>query len=196
MSRPSDPHDRLLRALLDDPERASALLVDHLPAGVVVALADALPALDDGSFVDESARGSQSDRLFQVTLAGGGFAFVYTLLDHQSQSDPRTPIRVLSYMVRIWDRYLARCARTPAAMPAIVPMGLYHGRAPWTVPTPMGAWIDAPPASRDQVAGFGEVDARLADAIRSADLPTQDDMLNRALTAETPDEVLRADRSG
>ena len=157
MTQPSDPHDKLFRALLDDPERARALLVDHLPAGVVAELAETLPVPEDGTFVDERLRGSQSDRLFRVELARGGFAFIYTLLEHKSQPDPRTPIQVLSYMARIWDRYLGRCVRTPAAMPAIVPMVLYHGRAPWTVPTSMAGWLDAPAAIREQVADFGYV---------------------------------------
>ena len=47
MTQPSDPHDKLFRALLDDPERARALLVDHLPAGVVAELAETLPVPED-----------------------------------------------------------------------------------------------------------------------------------------------------
>ena len=35
MPEPGDPHDKLFRALLDDPDRARALLREHLPVEIV-----------------------------------------------------------------------------------------------------------------------------------------------------------------
>mgnify|MGYP000639128713 CR=1 FL=1 len=154
MTTPGDPHDKLFRALLDDPERARSLLRDHLPAAVVGHLADALPEPVEGTFVDQALRGTQSDRLFRVPLKAGGSAYIYTLLEHKSAPDPRTPVQLLGYMARIWERHLTETDGTPARLPAIIPVVIYHGRAPWSVPTSVMDWLDAPAPVLEQVRDF------------------------------------------
>ncbi len=154
MAAPGSPHDRLFRALLDDPERARALLRDHLPSAIAAELAAAPPEPVPGSFVDAALQGSQSDRLFRVWLRDGTPAYIYALLEHKSTPDPRTPIQVLTYMARIWDRHVAESGGTPQRLPAIIPIVIYHGRQPWTVPTSVLDWIGAPPAVRTQLAGL------------------------------------------
>ena len=95
------PHDGLFRALVSDPGRAAALIRDHVPDRIVGLLADAPPVPLDGSFVDETLRGSQSDVLFKVELASGGPAFVYVLVEHKSYPDPGTPLQLANYMVTL-----------------------------------------------------------------------------------------------
>jgi len=155
MSQPSDPHDKLFRALLDDPERARGLLRDHLPADIVASFADAPPVALEGSFVDAALQGSQSDRLFRVALRDGRRAYVYALLEHKSTPDLRTPIQLLTYMARIWDRHLAAAPGDRDRLPAIVPLVIYHGRRPWTVPTSVLEAVDAPEPIRAAMAGLG-----------------------------------------
>ena len=140
MTTPANPHDALFRALVDDPAAAGALLRDHLPAEIATRLADAPPVLEDASFVDDELRATRGDRLYRVALADGRPAYVHVLLEHKSAPDPRTPLQVLGYMLRIWERFAGRDAAKLAALPPIVPLVLYHGRAPWTVPT---AVVDA-----------------------------------------------------
>ncbi len=154
MTTPNYPHDKLFRALLDDPERARSLLRDHLPPTVVAELADTPPEPVEGNFVDAALQGSQSDRLFQVSLKTGGTAYIYTLLEHKSTPDPRTPVQLLGYMARIWERHLSETQGTPAHLPAILPVVMYHGRAPWTVPMSVMDWLDAPAAILEQIRDF------------------------------------------
>jgi len=177
MTQPSDPHDKLFRALLDDPERARALLREHLPPEIVAELGDVPPEPVEGSFVDAALQGSQSDRLFRVPLTDGRRAYVYTLLEHKSSPDPRTPIQILTYIARIWDRYLAETGGAPDRLPAIIPMVIHHGRAPWTVPTSVLDAIDAPETIRNAMAGMRYI---------LRDLGPMDD------TALARDRVLRA----
>ena len=61
--------------------------------------------LVDASFVDAVLHQSHSDRLFEARLKDGGTAFVYVLLEHKAAPDPGTPLQMLGYMVRIWQRY-------------------------------------------------------------------------------------------
>lgn len=124
------PHDALFRALLSDPERARDFLRDHLPNNIAGELADNLPEIIEGSFVDEALAGSQSDLLLKVRLATGGDAFVHVLAEHKSTPDPGLPLQLASYMVRIWKRH----ARASRALPPIIPLVVYHGADRWSVP--------------------------------------------------------------
>lgn len=131
---PPDPHDALFRTLLEDPSRAAVLIREHLPDEVRQQLSDAPPRLLDGTYVDERLRTTRSDRLFEMRLRTGRPVFVYVLLEHKSSPDPRTPLQLLGYMVRIWERHAEGDAAKLGALPPIVPLVFYHGVRPWRVP--------------------------------------------------------------
>ena len=129
---PATPHDALFRALLADPGRADTLVREYLPPAVAAELADAPIRPVDTSFVDAVLHQSHSDRLFEARLKGGGTAFVYVLLEHKAEPDPGTPLQMLGYMVRIWQRYAQDRASRLRALPPIVPLIFYHGRKRWS----------------------------------------------------------------
>jgi len=143
MTLPNNPHDALFRALVDDPGRAGTLIREYLPPEIAAHLAEGPPRLLDGSFVDEELRSSQSDRLFEVALRDGRTALLYALLEHKSTPDPRTPLQLLGYMVRIWDRYAVRDGARLGRLRPILPIVFYHGERPWTVPTSIFECLDA-----------------------------------------------------
>ena len=146
---PAAPHDALFRALLADPGRAETLVREYLPPSVAAELSDAPIRPVDASFVDAVLHRSHSDRLFEARLKGGGTAFVYVLLEHKAAPDPGTPLQMLGYMVRIWQRYAEGRASRLRALPPIVPLIFYHGRERWS-----GALSVA-----ETIAGEGEVAA-------------------------------------
>ena len=130
---PAAPHDALFRALLGDPGRAETLVREYLPPAVAEELSDAPIRLVDASFVDAVLHRSHGDRLFEARLKGGGTAFVYVLLEHKAAApDPGTPLQMLGYMVRIWQRYAEGRASRLRALPPIVPLIFYHGRTRWS----------------------------------------------------------------
>ncbi|MBB4265890.1 Rpn family recombination-promoting nuclease/putative transposase [Roseospira visakhapatnamensis] len=132
---PDSPHDALFRALLADPRDAGTVLLEQLPPEITRHLSETPPRLVDGSFVDPALRGTTSDRLYAVTLTDTRPAFLYVLLEHKSRPDPRTPLQILGYMLRIWERHVGRDTAKLACLPPILPLVLYHGRARWRVPT-------------------------------------------------------------
>ncbi len=134
MAELHNPHDTLFRALLSDPGRARDFLRDHLPNTIAGQLADAPPEIVEGGFVDEALAGSQSDLLMKVALTSGTDAFVYVLAEHKSTPDPALPLQLASYMVRIWKRYAGTGTARLRALPPIIPVVVYHGAEPWTVP--------------------------------------------------------------
>lgn len=50
-----------------------------------------------------------------------------------STPDPHMAYRLLRYMVRIWEQWESEHA-SAVALPAIVPVVLYHGAGPWSAP--------------------------------------------------------------
>ena len=131
---PATPHDALFRALLTNPERAGAVLREHLPEPIAGRLGPDPPRLIDGSFVDEALRGSQADRLFEARLTGGTPLLIYALLEHKSRPDPKTPLQIAGYMINIWRRYADDHPDRLNRLPAILPLVFYHGTRTWRVP--------------------------------------------------------------
>ena len=120
-------------------------------------LADSLPELVEGSFVDEALAGSQSDLLLKVEVASGGPAFIYLLAEHKSAPAPALPLQLASYMVRIWKRHAGTSAARLRALPPIVPVVVYHGAANWTVAESLRDMIAADEAELDFLPGSGYI---------------------------------------
>ncbi len=70
----------------------------------------------------------------KVALTSGTDAFVYVLAEHKSTPDPALPLQLASYMVRIWKRCAGTKTARLRALPPIIPVVVYHGAEPWTVP--------------------------------------------------------------
>jgi len=172
MADTGTPHDALVRALLSDRARAGDFLRDHLPTSVTGRFSDDLPEIIEGSFIDETLAGSQSDVLMKVELAGGGKgkakgkgkgkgkaekAFVYVLAEHKSAPDPGLPLQLASYMVRIWKRYAGGSAERLRSLPPIIPIVLYHGAAEWKIPASLRDMIDVQSGATVYLPGEGYV---------------------------------------
>ena len=133
-----------MKATFSSPENARAFFQNHLP----VELADALDwnslALEPCSFIDPQFASSESDLLFHITLQQSD-AFLYLLFEHQSSEDPRMALRLLSYILRIWERF-SQNHPPPAKLPAILPIVLAQGKRPWKTSTRLEDLIELPPS--------------------------------------------------
>ena len=146
---PNNPHDALVKALLEDPERAGALIRENAPEPLARKLANADPEHLPGSFIDAALKETHSDRLFRAPLVDGRDAFVYVLIEHKSAPDPETPLQIDGYRNRIWRRYVhqgqgsAGGAERARNLPPIFPLVLYHGAQEWRVPLSVMECINA-----------------------------------------------------
>jgi hypothetical protein len=84
----------------------------------------------------------ESDLLFSLKLQGSN-AFLYVLFEHQSSEDPRMALRLLSYILRIWERFAA-AHPVPAKLPAILPIVLAQGKRPWKTAPRLEDLLDLP----------------------------------------------------
>ena len=137
------PHDALFKAVFSEPSRAMAEVRAVFPPEVTRHFDLDSAELVSGSFVDESLRERMADLLFRLR-ASGREAFAYLLFEHQSEPDALMVFRMLRYMVRIWERWLAENpeART---LPVILPLVLSHGPQGWTAASTLGELYDADP---------------------------------------------------
>ena len=158
-AHPNTPHDSLIKTLLEVPERASVVLRESLPASLLDKLSDDNPQHLPGSFIDPNLQPSHSDRLFQARLRDGRAAYVYVLIEHKSTPDASTPVQLLGYMQRIWQRHAEHTPQQRAHryrhLPPIIPLVLYNGRPDWSVPLSLLECIDADEDLRDLQRNFG-----------------------------------------
>lgn len=117
-----------------------------LRAALPAALMD---ALDPGSltpgptdFVNDELAEDHRDLLLSATI--GGRRVLFYVLEHQRTVDRFISLRLLRYVLKIWDWWLARQpdART---LPAVIPVVLHQGAAAWDGPRSLAELIDLPP---------------------------------------------------
>ena len=137
------PNDKLLKATFSVPENARAFFENHLPPELAEALDWSSLSLEPSSFIDPQFASSESDLLFYIRLQQHD-AFLYLLFEHQSSEDPRMALRLLSYILRVWERFAQNHA-PPAKLPAILPIVLAQGKRPWKTSTRLEDLIDLPP---------------------------------------------------
>ena len=128
-------HDALFKRAFGVPQHAAAELRCVLPTSACERLdLDAL-ALMPASFVDAELAHRHADLLFRVPIRDrpGKAAYVYVLLEHQSEPDHLMAWRVFGYLHRIWAAIL-REEPHRKSLPPIVTVVVHHGAGGWTAP--------------------------------------------------------------
>ena len=97
---------------------------------------------EEATFLDETLARRSSDLLFTVEWAGSPTC-LYCLFEHQSTSDPKMPLRLLRYMVRIWDRWEQEHPHEDG-LPLIFPVVLFQGKGGWNAPPDLRGLVRVP----------------------------------------------------
>ncbi|MEI6871933.1 MAG: Rpn family recombination-promoting nuclease/putative transposase [Verrucomicrobiota bacterium] len=134
------PNDKLFRSTFSELENASAFFQNYLAADLVSSLDWRTLCQQPGSFIDAELAGSESDLLFSVSHQSCE-VFVYILFEHQSREDPWMALRLLRYMLRIWEkqRSSADATRQKPSLSPIIPVVLAQGSEPWRTEPRFGA---------------------------------------------------------
>jgi len=174
----TSPHDALFRAAFSQVEHAAGILRTILPPAILARLDLSTLALQPGSFVSAELTSRHTDLLFTAKLSGRT-AFVYVLLEHQSDLDPLMAFRLLVYMVRIWERYLADHPKA-RRLPAILPLVVHHSDKGWCLDTTFEALLDLDPPT---LAALGEHMPRCRFVLDDISHDTDDALKSRPMTA-------------
>lgn len=173
------PHDALFKAVFAQPEHAAGALRAVLPAALSAAVDWASLTRCPGSFVDDELRQRHTDLLFSARLHGGAEALVYLLFEHQSSVEPLMAYRLLHYLVRVWEQWL-RDHQGATALPALVPVVLYHGSAAWSAPRSLSELLDLPAELAGDIAAHTPQLSYLVDDLSAV---SDEQLRGRAMTA-------------
>jgi predicted transposase/invertase (TIGR01784 family) len=138
-------HDRLFRHVFSQPEHAEGELRVLLPPDVSARIDWSTLRVEPTHVVDAALSDTRSDVLFSARLEGRE-VYLYLLLEHQSTTDPWMPLRLLGYMLRIWEDHLSKHAEAKK-LPAVVPMLVSHSDGGWTAPLTLRELLDADDAA-------------------------------------------------
>jgi len=137
-----NPHDKLFKEAFSRREMAIDFFRNYLPSQIHTRIDWESLHLEPGSFTDEALRGSESDLLYTVQIDKHP-ALLYCLFEHQSSPDVWMPLRLLRYIVGIWEQF--RKQNTEATkLPAVLPIILYQGGDTWTCDASLATLIDIP----------------------------------------------------
>ena len=168
MSRPENPlhqpHDKLVKSTFSDPDNARAFLEVYLPRKLARRIDWTSLTLVSGSFIDPEFAATSSDLLFTAKIDGQP-AFLYILFEHQNQEDPLIGLRLLTYMVRIWNDYLRN---NPGAtkLPPILPLVLAQDNKPWKNSTRFADLIDIPEGAGEMKKHIPDFEFQLVELFR------------------------------
>jgi hypothetical protein len=141
------PNDKLLKATFSVPENARCFFQNHLPQNLAKIIDWDSLTIEPSTFIDPQFASSESDLLFKIRLQGTE-AFIYLLFEHQSSEGPRMALRLLSYILRIWERF-AKSHASPAKLPAVLPVVIAQGKKPWKTGMRLQELIDLPDGYAD-----------------------------------------------
>lgn len=124
------PHDSAFKAALSDKRVAIDFLKNHLSKEVYEKIDLDTLELQNASFIDEELKSSEADVLYKALMKSEDGVkreiFIYTLLEHQSTVDKWHPLRIVKYMVRIWEDFRKQNPGSEA-LPIILPIIVYNG---------------------------------------------------------------------
>jgi predicted transposase/invertase (TIGR01784 family) len=128
------PHDKGYKSLLSSKKVFHEFLCSFVTSVWVNQLKTKDLLKIDKSYISSDFQAQESDLIYQVT---GSYPF-FILVELQSDPDSLMPFRLNSYMLEIWRDYLknreSAIGRSEYKLPVIVPIVIYNGSRPWTVP--------------------------------------------------------------
>lgn len=143
--------DKIMREALQAPANLRDLLrarVPDLADGFDFDHVHSIPS----QFLVPDGRGREADLLFEIPWRRGAIeklALVCVLLEHQTNPDPRMPLRTLLYVVLYWEKKWAEWESLPAPrsefrLPPVLPIVVHTGTRPWGSPRTIAELLGEP----------------------------------------------------
>jgi hypothetical protein len=128
----------MIRNSLRHPEHLRTFLEDAVPA-LAADFDCARARLLDREFPLDDWRLREADLPFEIPYRHGSeelWAVVCVLIEHQSDTDPLLPLRLLYFAVQYWDRQWRdweklRAPRPPLRLRPVLPLVLFTATRPW-----------------------------------------------------------------
>jgi predicted transposase/invertase (TIGR01784 family) len=142
--RLNDPHDRFFKETFGRLEFAIPVLQEALPEDIRSAVDwDKLRPVEK-EFLDETLRKRAGDLLFEAPWRDCSL-LIQILFEHQSTVDHWEPLRLLRYLLLIWEGWRKRFPNKKK-LPLIIPIVFYQGADGWNAARDLQALISIPPS--------------------------------------------------
>jgi predicted transposase/invertase (TIGR01784 family) len=142
MKEANQPHDTFFHLAFSQVGNARDLLRNALPKSILDRLDLSFLEISKESYVDQWLGTHQSDILIRTRYQTKPI-FIYILVEHKSYPYRWTVLKLLAYMVRIWEKLLAQ-NKSLKSLPPIVPIIFYHGSRRWKFPLDFPSYVALP----------------------------------------------------
>jgi len=97
------------------------------------------------SYITKTFKDRYTDLVIKLNLKGGACAYLYLLFEFQSTMDRLMPLRILNYMLLLYEDLIKQNEISPdELLPPVFPVVLYTGTAPYNVSTRLDDLIAMP----------------------------------------------------
>lgn len=147
---PRNLHDRVFKALFS-PETAWPVLRAALPKALAEAVDPDSFARGPETLVNDELEEDHRDLVLSARV--GGEAVLFYVVEHQSQPDPFMPLRLLRYVLKVWQWWRAEHPQA-RELPAVIPVVLHQSDQPWKGPRSLSDLIDLAPELQEQLGDY------------------------------------------
>ncbi|WP_018869230.1 Rpn family recombination-promoting nuclease/putative transposase [Thioalkalivibrio sp. ALgr3] len=141
----ADHHDNSYKLLFSHPEMVRDLLTGFVREDWVRELDFSTLEKVNGSYVTDELRDREDDIVWRVRW-GGGWLYVYLLLEFQSSVDRFMAVRMMTYLGLLYQDLIRQKALTPGGrLPPVLPVVLYNGETRWTAAQNVGELVERVP---------------------------------------------------
>ena len=132
MELKNQPHDKIIRYFLDDPQNAINVIRNTLPEKLHKHLDIESISYEKDTFLPKHLSQFYSDLLTSVPVIGKEkFVKVYFLFEHKSTNELFSPFQLLRYVVEIWDSFIQQ-TKGISRLPTVIPIIIAHPESGWT----------------------------------------------------------------
>ena len=135
-----DFHDKRYRYLFSHPLFVQRLLTSFVDQPFVQHLDFSTLERVNASFVSPDFERRESDIIWKIAFQGKP-VYIFLLMEFQSSPDRWMPLRFCRYIVELYELIIHR-SNAPSVLPAVFPLLLYNGDAPWNVSETVEALIE------------------------------------------------------
>jgi predicted transposase YdaD len=175
------PHDALFKSAFEAPADAAALLRELVPPAVRAVVAWETLDGERGSFVDAMLADHHSDLLFTAQRTTRASETIYFLLEHQSTIDPTMPLRMLTYEIRIWNRFVKE--HRDAWLPPVFAVLVGHVRGGWTAARAFAELFDPDVMAISEIATLVPRFSMIVEDVEDLTQRSNDELATRSLGA-------------
>ena len=143
-------HDGLAKKILSDPIAAQEFLNYYLPASCKSLLDLDTIKIEKESFVEEDLKQKFSDLVCSIKTKNNQQAFVYALIEAEVSPKYWTAFKLWKYIFLLLERHKTK---EKSKLPLVIPIVLYHGNRPFTVPKNLWDLFSEPSLAKELMGG-------------------------------------------